>query len=85
MSDVRSSVTAMLIDCGSCTMAGLACDDCVVSVLLGPPGVGAVEIADEHAPALEVLAASGLVPPLRLVVDRPAASSNPQRDARRAV
>jgi len=29
----------MLIDCGSCAVAGLACDDCVVSVLLGVPEV----------------------------------------------
>jgi hypothetical protein len=27
----------MIIDCGSCAVAGLACDDCVVSVLLGAP------------------------------------------------
>lgn len=27
----------MIIDCGSCAVAGLACDDCVVSVLLGTP------------------------------------------------
>lgn len=29
----------MIIDCGSCAVAGLACDDCVVSVLLGIPEV----------------------------------------------
>lgn len=27
----------MIIDCGSCAVAGPACDDCVVSVLLGVP------------------------------------------------
>jgi hypothetical protein len=44
---------------------GLACDDCVVSALLGgPPG----EIDDAEAAALDALAGSGLVPPLRLVV-----------------
>ncbi len=57
--------------------AGPACTDCVVSVLLGPPGTGSgdvdagwadrVDVADEHAQALAVLAGSGLVPPLRLV------------------
>ncbi len=31
----------MIIDCGSCVVAGLACDDCVVSVLLGVPAVPA--------------------------------------------
>lgn len=69
----------MIIDCGTCEVAGAACDDCVVTVLLGPPGIlgtvdelepagrGEVEVADEHAAAIAVLARSGLVPPLRLV------------------
>lgn len=63
----------MLIDCGSCALAGLACGDCVVSVLLGTPGQEApaapavAEVPAEHAPALTVLADAGLVPPLRLV------------------
>jgi hypothetical protein len=74
----------MIIDCGTCSVAGLACGDCVVSVLLGAPEaldlpsgpVGdmtespllpLVHVEDEHAAALEVLAGSGLVPPLRLV------------------
>ena len=62
----------MLIDCGSCALAGLACGDCVVSVLLGMPGQEqpASEVAEvpaEHASALTVLADAGLVPPLRLV------------------
>ncbi len=80
----------MIIDCGSCAVAGLACDDCVVTVLLGPvevtlsdmpqmpdsPGYdeGAdvvplplTSVADEHAPAIAVLAEAGLIPPLRLV------------------
>jgi len=57
----------MVIDCDSCAVAGPACGDCVVSVLLGPVSGRPVEIADEHAPALQVLADAGLVPPLRLV------------------
>ena len=61
----------MIIDCGSCAAAGPACDDCMVSVLLGLPestgSQGEVAVADEHAAALTVLADSGLVPPLRLV------------------
>ena len=74
----------MIIDCGTCAVAGLACGDCVVSVLLGAPealdlpsdAAGALpetslmpltHVDDEHAAALEVLAGSGLVPPLRLV------------------
>jgi hypothetical protein len=55
----------MVIDCGTCVVAGLACQDCVVSVLLGAPE--APVVADEHVVALSVLAESGLVPPLRLV------------------
>lgn len=69
MSGGASSVPGMIIDCGSCAVAGLACDDCVVSVLLGAPeGQPSLPtVADEHARALTVLADSGLVPPLRLV------------------
>lgn len=55
----------MVIDCGTCVVAGLACQDCVVSVLLGAPDLPVV--ADEHVVALSVLADSGLVPPLRLI------------------
>lgn len=73
----------MIIDCGSCTVAGAACDDCVVTVLLGPMPTAerpvtphgcpadtagaAPEIPDEHAAAVAVLAETGLIPPLRLV------------------
>ena len=56
----------MIIDCGSCAVAGAACTDCVVTVLLGAPD-SVTHVADEHAAALGVLADSGLVPPLRLV------------------
>ncbi len=56
----------MLIDCDGCEVRGLACGDCVVTVLLGAPPEGVV-LDDEERRALEVLAGSGLVPPLRLV------------------
>lgn len=56
----------MLIDCDACAQRGPGCSDCVVSVLLGTPEDGLVIDDDERA-ALEVLARSGLVPPLRLV------------------
>ena len=56
----------MLIDCDSCEVRGLACGDCVVTVLLGAPPEGVI-LDDEERRALEVLAGSGLVPPLRLV------------------
>jgi hypothetical protein len=54
----------MLIDCERCEMRDIACDDCVINVLLGAPPVA--ELGDETAAALGHLAAGGLVPPLRL-------------------
>lgn len=48
------------IDCATCPVRAVACDDCVVSVLLGPP-----EFDRAAAAALVVLADRGLVPPLR--------------------
>lgn len=57
----------MLIDCDTCTARPRACSECVVSVLLGFPGHPDLD-ADERD-AVEVLAASGLVPPLRLARD----------------
>lgn len=56
----------MLIDCDACAMRGQGCDDCVVTVLLGAPD-HALVIDDDERAALDVLARSGLVPPLRLV------------------
>lgn len=55
----------MIIDCDRCEMRDVACGDCVVSVLLGPPELRPGFDAEERA-ALGVLADSGLVPPLRL-------------------
>lgn len=54
----------MLIDCDRCDVRGLACSDCVVSVLLGPSG----QLDGEERHAIGVLADAGLVPPLRLAV-----------------
>jgi hypothetical protein len=49
-------------------MKGPGCRDCVVSVVLGmPPEQSSLRIDDEELAALDVLAQSGLVPPLRLV------------------
>lgn len=55
----------MLIDCDGCAVRDLQCDDCVMTVLLGAPGV--YEVDDSEREALDVLAESGLVPRLRLV------------------
>ena len=62
----------MLIDCDHCAVRGLACGDCVVTVLLSRPPSG-VQLDDDERVAIGVLADSGLVPPLRLV--RPAMRS----------
>jgi hypothetical protein len=57
----------MVIDCDGCRMRDLACEDCVVTFLLGPPGgLGTAEQS-----ALAVLADGGLVPPLRMVPGPP--------------
>jgi hypothetical protein len=56
----------VLIDCDSCAVRGLACGDCVVTVLLGISPAG-VELDDAEQAAISVLADQGLVPPLRLV------------------
>lgn len=65
----------MLIDCDSCEVRDVACDDCVVSVLLGTPQVPRAEPSarpyvrsfdPEERAALQVLADHGLIPPLRL-------------------
>ena len=56
----------MLIDCEGCVMRDVACDDCVVTVLLGAPP-GRLDVDEAEQRALDVLADSGLVPRLRLV------------------
>lgn len=53
------------IDCDNCAVRGLACHDCVVTVLLGPPPE--LTFDEEEQRALSALADGGLVPPLRLV------------------
>lgn len=63
----------MIIDCDSCVVRGLACGDCVVTVMLGaPPGV--LEVDGEECSALETLARSGLVPRLRMLPPEEVAS-----------
>jgi hypothetical protein len=70
---------AVIIDCDSCEVRGLACGDCVVTALLGAPPSG-VEIDEGERAALDALAGSGLVPPLRLVLPiEPVARSDDDR------
>ncbi|MGI9092683.1 MAG: hypothetical protein ACR2FF_04410 [Mycobacteriales bacterium] len=68
----------MLIECDRCAMRDIACDDCVVSVLLATPAVRAADgspavpaaapdFDDAEQVALVALADGGLVPPLRLL------------------
>lgn len=60
----------MLIDCDSCHVRGLACSDCVVTVLLSADDEHLVnELGDDQREAIGVLAEAGMVPPLRLVSD----------------
>jgi hypothetical protein len=68
---------AMIVDCEGCRMRDLACGDCVVSYLLGTTDdrLDAAERA-----AIDVLAESGLVPPLRLVQAAEEARPTPHGD-----
>jgi hypothetical protein len=70
-----ASLPVMIIDCDSCTVRGAACADCVVTFLTVPTRSGStmpiaatqVDLDPAEQGAIGVLAASGLVPPLRLV------------------
>jgi hypothetical protein len=61
----ESEPMSVRIDCDSCLVRGLACHDCVVTVLLGPPPELSFDAEEQEA--FELLANSGLVPPLRMV------------------
>lgn len=71
MRENTGSELGMIIDCDSCVVRGLACGDCVVSVLLGvPPNV---EIDALEQRAIDTLGRAGIVPRLRLApIDRSA-------------
>jgi hypothetical protein len=56
----------MLIDCETCAGRFVACEDCVINVLLSRPPER-VEFDDAEQGAIASLADAGLVPPLRLV------------------
>ena len=56
----------LTVDCDSCAMrATEACDDCVVTYLLGREPDDAVVIDAEEARALRMLERAGLLPSLR--------------------
>lgn len=80
MSVVAPTVQDMIIDCDSCTMRDIACEDCVVTFFHIPVGAPAArpvrtrtptEIAEDERAALAALAGSGLVPPLRMLRAEP--------------
>ena len=56
----------MIVDCDRCEVRGLACQDCVITVLLGAPPSG-VELDGTERLALDPLAEAGMVPHLQLV------------------
>ena len=60
----------MKIDCGRCEMRGPGCQDCVITALeprnaAGSSVPGAGYLGEAEVKALGVLAAAGVVPPLR--------------------
>jgi hypothetical protein len=67
------------IDCDTCAVRDVQCGDCVMTVLLGAPGV--YEVDPGEAQALEVLADQGLVPHLRMVPLTVPLSGNPDSRA----
>lgn len=52
------------VDCGGCVLRGIACSDCLIGVLVGPPRP--VEWDETELRAIEALVEGGLVPKLRL-------------------
>jgi|GEM_PF-2385850 hypothetical protein len=63
---VTTSMEVLHVDCDHCIARGPACDDCVITVLMGQPA-GKVDLDSDERAALSALAEQGLVPPLRLV------------------
>ncbi|MDQ3403106.1 MAG: hypothetical protein M3548_06885 [Actinomycetota bacterium] len=55
----------MIIDCDGCEVRGNACEECVISVLLGAPPKVDLDAGERRA--IDVLAGAGLVPRLRLI------------------
>jgi hypothetical protein len=63
----------MVIDCGRCLKRGIDCQDCVIATLEPPSLTGYSRHArrnldEAEVRAIGVLAAAGLVPPLRLTL-----------------
>lgn len=60
------------VDCDRCGVRGAGCPDCMVTFLLGGPPDD-LSFDAEESRAIDVLAAAGLISPLRMVqsVDSP--------------
>ncbi len=56
----------MVVDCDRCEVRGDACQDCVITVLLGAPPSG-IDLDGAERRALHTLAEAGMVPHLQLV------------------
>mgnify|MGYP001811986115 CR=1 FL=1 len=55
----------MIIDCAECKMHHTeACEDCVVTALMGPGGI--LELAEDERRAIDAMSHLGLVSPIRL-------------------
>jgi hypothetical protein len=57
--------TVIKIDCDNCQVRHIECSDCVVAALIGAP----TELSNSDLASISVLSKSGLVSPLRLVLD----------------
>jgi hypothetical protein len=51
----------MIIDCDTCAVRDIACQDCVVTFLLSP----AHDVSDKTVEAIGLLSSRGIVPPMR--------------------
>jgi hypothetical protein len=78
----------MNIDCSRCEMRGAGCQDCVITVLEPPgaPGLSAAhcDLGEAEVKALGVLAAAGMVPPLRFSLPGSAVLPGPRAWRRRS-
>lgn len=51
----------MIIDCDTCVVRDIACQDCVVTFLLAP----AEDVSEKTVEAIGLLSSRGIVPPMR--------------------
>lgn len=51
----------MIIDCDTCIMRDIACQDCVVTSFLAPRE----DVSEKTVEAIELLSSRGIVPPIR--------------------